>query len=465
LHYLSTNAGTQQNLIELPDGTGKELIWMQTVSGGTVNITAIATPERHTRRSVIRFLYIVCSLLLVIPFAHKAYGKIKPTSGSRKATAAAQKPLVNDSKLQKEMKKYLGTPYELGGTGPDGIDCSGFARAIYKDVYGVNLPHNAASQSKCPPYLLKKVSTEKLKTGDLIFFSSGKKQQRITHVGLYLSGGEFIHASRSKKEVVVSNLFENHWRSKIVTTKRLASIAPWDVEETVQAGSFDFSPGKKNTFRLHYKTRAVPVSKSAPNKYTPLYYRNPSHEMELRYTRPLYGSAWNLNMSAFREQIARGNSPTLYSITPASIGQNAYQGSYTTHYSRGVSMSSDIKPTQWLSIRPSLTYLTYGPGTDAMDLQGRTVGLDVNVLPESSTWTLSTAVQYSNMNTPGTRQLNYTHNRNGVDMSLKYRQQISDRMQITLIGQHLQKTSSGVEDIIGIDKTDERLSFLLNFMY
>lgn len=430
-----------------------------------MNITAIATPERHTRRSVIRFLYILCSLLLVIPFAHTAYGKVKPASGSRKATVAARKPLVNDSRLKNEMKKYLGTPYEFGGTGPDGIDCSGFARLIYKDVYGVNLPHNAASQSKCPSYLLKKVSAEKLKTGDLIFFSSGKKRQRITHVGLYLSDGKFIHASRSKKEVVVSNLFERHWRSKIVTTKRLASIAPWDEEETIQAGSFDFSPNKKNTFRLHYKAKTVPIAKSAPNKYTPLYYRNPSHEMELRYTRPLYGPAWNLNVSAFREQIALGNGHATYSIPPASIGQNAYQGSYATHYSRGVSVSSDIKPTQWLSIRPSLTYLTYGPGTDAMDLQGRSVGLDVNVLPESSTWTLSTAVQYSNMNAPGTRQLNYNHDRNGIDMSFKYRQQISDRMQITLIGQHLQKTSSGVEDIIGIDKTDERLSFLLNFMY
>jgi len=130
-------------------------------------------------------------------------------------------------------------------------------------------------------------------------------------------------------------------------------------------------------------------------------------------------------------------------------------------------MSSDIKPTQWLSIRPSLTYLTYGPGTSSMDLQGRTVGVDVNVLPESSTWTLSTAVQYSNMNVPGTRQVNYNGNDlNGLDMSLKYRQQISDRMQITLIGQHLQKSSTnGVEDIIGVDKTDERLSFMLNFMY
>jgi hypothetical protein len=183
--------------------------------------------------------------------------------------------------------------------------------------------------------------------------------------------------------------------------------------------------------------------------------------MELRYTRPLYGKAWSVNMSAFRWQKSIDNG---YALSPDSNEQSAYR---TTLYSRGVSMSSDIKPLQWLSIRPSLTYLTYGPGTDSMDLQGRTVGVDVNVLPESRTWTLSTAVQYSNMNATGTRQVNYNgRDRNGLDMSLKYRQQISDRMQITLIGQHLQKTSAnGLEDIIGVDKTDERLSFMLNFMY
>jgi hypothetical protein len=298
----------------------------------------------------------------------------------------------------------------------------------------------------------------------LIFFSSGKNRQRITHVGLYLKDGEFIHASRSKREVVVSNLFEQHWRKKIVSTKRLASLTAWDEEETIQAGSFDFPSGKKNnTFRLHYKVKAVPLAKAAPNnKYAPLYYRDPSQEMELRYTRPLYGKAWSVNMSAFRWQKSIDNG--YYALSPDSNEQSAYR---TTLYSSGVSMSSDIKPLQWLSIRPSLTYLTYGPGTDSMDLQGRTVGVDVNVLPESRTWTLSTAVQYSNMNATGTRQVNYNgRDRNALDMSLKYRQQISDRMQITLIGQHLQKTSAnGIEDIIGVDKTDERLSFMLNFIY
>jgi len=427
-----------------------------------VNITARATiQESHTRRRLNRFIYIVYSLLLLIPCTNAAYGKTQPSAGVSKPSASARKTPINDGRLQHEMKKYLGTPYERGGTGPYGIDCSGFARLIYKNVYGVELPHNAASQSKCPPYLLKKVSSEKLKTGDLIFFSSSKNRKGITHVGLYLKDGEFIHASRSKQEVVVSNLFEGNWRSKIVSTKRLASMTAWDEEETIRAGSFDFSPGKKNSFRLHYKVKAVPLVKAAPNKYAPLYYRDPSQEMELRYTRHLYGKAWNVNMSAFRWQKSIDNG---YVMATDSIDQNTYR---TNLYSRGVSMSSDIKPTQWLSIRPSLTYLTYGPGTSNMDLQGRTVGVDVNVLPESSSWTLSTAVQYSNMNAPGTRQVTYNgSNLSGFDMSLKYRQQISDRMQITLIGQHLQKSSTnGVEDIIGVDKTDERLSFMLNFMY
>ena len=169
-------------------------------------------------------------------------------------------------------------------------------------------------------------------------------------------------------------------------------------------------------------------------------------------------------MSAFQWQKSIDNGSGSYALAPDSMEQSAYR---TTLYSHGVSMSSEIKPLQWLSIRPSLTYLTYGPGTDSMDLQGRTVGVDVNVLPESRTWTLSTAVQYSNMNGTETRQVNYNgKDRNALDMSLKYRQQISDRMQITLIGQHLQKSSAnGIEDIIGVDKTDERLSFMLNFMY
>jgi len=168
--------------------------------------------EMFVGRSRTRSIHII--LIIVITLcAHAAYGKTKSSTVARKKAVSLRTSSIKQQQpqLQSAMKKYLGTPYELGGTGSNGLDCSGFSRLIYKNVYGVDLPHNAASQSKCPPSLLRKVPLENLKAGDLIFFSSSSRSKKnITHVGLYLSDGEFIHASRGKKSVVISSLNEGN---------------------------------------------------------------------------------------------------------------------------------------------------------------------------------------------------------------------------------------------------------------
>lgn len=104
-----------------------------------------------------------------------------------------------DKKFIEAIAGWIGTPYLYGGTTKKGVDCSGFVKAIYNDVYNMSLYRTANDIVKnC-----KMIDKKDLKTGDLIFFKI--KSDKVTHVGIYLNNGKFIHAS-SSKGVIVSNL-------------------------------------------------------------------------------------------------------------------------------------------------------------------------------------------------------------------------------------------------------------------
>jgi peptidoglycan DL-endopeptidase CwlO len=91
--------------------------------------------------------------------------------------------------------QYLGVPYVWGGSTPNGFDCSGFTAWVYAQV-GVSLPHNAAAQfSYGVP-----VDRSQLEPGDLVFFDG------LGHVGLYIGGGQFIHAPHTGDVVKISSL-------------------------------------------------------------------------------------------------------------------------------------------------------------------------------------------------------------------------------------------------------------------
>lgn len=98
--------------------------------------------------------------------------------------------------LNEAVKKYLNTPYLLGGTTKKGIDCSGLSQRIYKEVYDIILAKHSKDQAKFG----KKINLENAKEGDLIFFSRLDKNL-ICHVGIIIDPKKkiILHASEKRK--------------------------------------------------------------------------------------------------------------------------------------------------------------------------------------------------------------------------------------------------------------------------
>lgn len=105
------------------------------------------------------------------------------------------------AELVKTARRFLGVPYRWGGTdAEDGFDCSGLTLVCYR-LNGLNLPRVSRSQYRAG----EPVAKSQLKRGDLVFFAT-HGGTRITHVGLYIGNGKFIHAPRTGKTVRIASL-------------------------------------------------------------------------------------------------------------------------------------------------------------------------------------------------------------------------------------------------------------------
>ena len=113
-------------------------------------------------------------------------------------------------------QRYLGTPYVWGGESARGFDCSGFIMRVMRDLGYKALPHSAAEQFNYG----KPISKGLLQPGDIVFFANTYKPG-ISHVGIYLGGGRFIHAANSQVGTIVSNLNESKWVTKYAGARRL----------------------------------------------------------------------------------------------------------------------------------------------------------------------------------------------------------------------------------------------------
>ncbi|WP_370552040.1 NlpC/P60 family protein [Geobacter sp. SVR] len=111
-------------------------------------------------------------------------------------------------------ERFVGIPYRWGGdTVVDGMDCSGFVRAVY-NLCGVSIPRTSRDQFKAG----EAVTRPDLQDGDLVFF--GAADDKINHVGIYVGNGKFVHAPRRGEEIRITPIDESYFEKRFVGARR-----------------------------------------------------------------------------------------------------------------------------------------------------------------------------------------------------------------------------------------------------
>jgi len=164
-----------QNMKQIKDGVASDKAEMQSkLSGLTSEIAALQAQQDAAAAA-----------------QYSSGGYLSGGGGGRQFPAPSYQPNGNVVSIA---RRYLGAPYVWAASGPNYFDCSGLTMFVYRQV-GVSLPHSSRAQINCGA----RVSRGDLQPGDLVFFGSP-----IHHVGLYIGGGQMIHAPQTGDVVKIS---------------------------------------------------------------------------------------------------------------------------------------------------------------------------------------------------------------------------------------------------------------------
>jgi len=162
-----------------------------------------------------RYQFFLALLLAVLA----GCSSVPPASDGRLGPASFQNEQIA-SPAAREVGMYslmlLRTGYQFGGKNPAaGLDCSGLVTHVYREAADMRLAGNAASLARQG----REVAVDQMKTGDLVFFNTLGRP--FSHVGIYLGGGEFVHAPSSRGRVRVDKLTARYWSQRFEMARTL----------------------------------------------------------------------------------------------------------------------------------------------------------------------------------------------------------------------------------------------------
>ena len=145
----------------------------------------------------------ITALVLAVLTTSCATNQKQPTAATpdmNRAEKAQRQPQTNnvEQRLLEQYHRWKGTRHQLGGTGSKGIDCSGFVKAVYQDVFKIDLPRTTKAQVRQG----KPVSYGDLRPGDLVFFTPPDYPR---HVGIFLSRSHWPHMKTRSSGIKTSS--------------------------------------------------------------------------------------------------------------------------------------------------------------------------------------------------------------------------------------------------------------------